>query len=421
MTTGTERKFSNLQEAGEQIRQEYNQLQARVTQGVQKPFELGEMIHHTQLEGVKFRRNPLAEEAEQITLEWAQLHGIYSPKYAEGSLTMGAFLHPEGPGILVKDDEESALLDRLVLILKTYALLFYFDDWMGNDRLKFVSETPDGEGAIEEQTETHVETERLEVLKGLGQLFSLPIDQLDSNFSATHPAVIAAHELLRDLSHQSDPRWFATFHQSLTKHLAAALASQNNERYTYDEFKTVRNDVAGMLVTVDFLEFASGQYIEWNTLPAHLKTSLEKIARAVAWIGSLSNDLFSFEKEVVDSEDGFNIVPVLLLNNLVPDLTTAIVYSLALTRQEIQQFAAECEIARQELEAVFSALDLEQATAIAAYIRQAEAAVHAAWAWQLATDRYTHPERKSIFYETDKETRLQANVYGKLKLAQPYK
>jgi hypothetical protein len=404
-------QLQTLQDAGDFVREQHAELLGYVTKGIMKPFRLAEMIEGTKIESLPFVRHPSAIGAELATTIWAQDHQVFSQKYAGGSLTMGAFLHPLGPSEFVRDDHESPLFDRLVAILKTYALLFYFDDRIGNDRLKFV---PPGQktGKIQEQ---------YIILSGLTQLFRTPVKELSTLAPPAHHAVAATLDVLRELQRLSDPTWFQNFFISLQKHLAAALTPHNHQHYTYPEFQVVRNDVAGMWLSVEFCELASGLYVDWKHIPLHVGVIFTEISQRAAWIGSLSNDLFSFHKEVILSLDGFNVIPILILNNHASNLMNAIWEAIRLTKVEIVAFEKSVAGARQVLNSASSrSIDSAQRVALHAYIRQAEAIVHASWAWQLATDRYTNPDEPSIFLETDRKYREQNGYYGKLKLAQPY-
>ncbi len=348
------------------------------------------------------RRNPFAVASEQRVEKWAKTHGIWSEAYSPDTNTMGAYLHPFTPNKEILD-----------VINQMYALLFHFDDFYGNDIQKDLKDPQKKRGKL--------------MMKELVELID-SVDDIDNETSAhtlsQFGLVNAAKEFLlklKTLAH--NPVWFANFIKVLKEHLQYAIVDQNDfaldENLGYEENMTVylkrRNAISGMFVTTEFMELATGKYIQWDALSPKMSTLCNDIKELTAFIGSIGNDLFSFEKECVYRRDIFNSVPLTMIFYPEFTLLQAIQKCLEFMNENCQKFLDICKQIEDEISD--PEFPENQKEAIISYVEQALSASIATWNWELDTDRYSN--MKSIFLQTLVSWRKKFGFQGKLRSGVP--
>jgi len=373
----------------ERLFAEYDELLSKVEQDEASALDLA-VMKIAQWEP-DFRRNPDAEVVEQQTEAWARHHGIWKEGYSEHTNTMGAYLHPEtaSPRILNAID-------------KTYLILFYIDDTFSNELQKDLS--PEERTAGEQ------------IMRELFQLIASQ-DRLGQLPSSRFGVVNATRELIQDLQELADPAWLERFMVDLVKHLEDTAQDQNEqaigEKFTRLTFLERRNDISGMFVTNWYMEFATGQYLPREVLPLQVSQLCERINYLCAIIGGTANEFYSFEKEVIDHRDEFNIIPITMINNPEMGLMAAITDCMEFLNQSSQELLEVSD----QLTQLLPSLPAEQAKPVQEYLRQARFVALASWFWELDTDRYQR--QRSIFQQTALQWRQAHGYTGKLRSGQP--
>ena len=147
-----------------------------------------------------------------------------------------------------------------------------------------------------------------------------------------------------------------------------------------------------------WVEFSDGRFLDWELLKKYsLSLKVERIHWLSAAFGALSNDLFSFEKEVVDNSSDSNLVAIVAMNKPYLSLQAAIEESSEIVRNVVMELVAlldsmPAELAR--LEATHPALAETLSTHLKGLVRF----IQASWLWQLHAKRYKRA--RSIWHET---------------------
>ncbi|MFF0458613.1 terpene synthase family protein [Nocardia africana] len=120
------------------------------------------------------------------------------------------------------------------------------------------------------------------------------------------------------LGKHADPLWVQEFKTLTVAHLVPAIRGQNanTRRHVLDvvDYVALRNQVSGMFPAIALCEVARGASLHWNYIAAAgLADDYPALQRLTAEFGALWNDIFSFEKEVINDRSDFNHVSILLL------------------------------------------------------------------------------------------------------------
>jgi len=311
-----------------------------------------------------FRPNPHAAASEADVERFARRHGVWVEKGGDHYNSMTAYLHPT-------PDEQ-----RLTIIGKSYAVMFFMNDTIGREKLGHMSAAQKQEvrgvvGRIDKLLETGT------LPPGAGRLEE------------------AARESLEEIRQSSPPAWFGRCMAVFKEHIAQSFHDKNARAQakvpTVDEYIESRLHVAGMYVTIEFMELGDDQFIPWaEVAELGLTAQIRRLQWLCAAIGALMNDVFSFEKEFVAEGSDFNLVPVIAMNAAESGLHHALTEAARMVRAYVVEFrdlAAVLEARRKQLATDHPAL----ASALAAHIRSLTGSVHATWAWQSVTDRYRSP------------------------------
>jgi hypothetical protein len=147
-----------------------------------------------------------------------------------------------------------------------------------------------------------------------------------------------------------------------------------------------------------WVEFSDGQFLEWNKLKAvALTQKLERLHWLTAAFGALSNDLFSFEKEVVDSNSDSNLVAIIALNNPGMPLKEAIYRASEIVRDQVLELISLLDTLKREMRQL-DQTNPALAGRVTTHLRGIVRFVQASWLWQLHARRYKRAQ--SIWVET---------------------
>ena len=213
---------------------------------------------------------------------------------------------------------------------------------------------------------------------------------------------VANVQVLKYLKKTSPTRWFNQFIELYLRHVETAHrnnnAGANGHIPTIDEYIDDRCHMAGMHHVISLIEYSEGAFLHWSWLEKNrLAKKLKRLQHVTAAIGGSSNDLFSFEKEVLDNGSDSNLVAVVALNH--PELTFAevLLKSTSIVREMIGEFSREMTIMRKAVLDLYLENELEAST-LSTHLDGLERCVKASWIWQLHTPRYKR--EKSIWVET---------------------
>lgn len=190
--------------------------------------------------------------------------------------------------------------------------------------------------------------------------------------------------------------------ETCTYNLNDCVSSPN---YSIDNYITDRCVDGGMFPAIQMIEYANNTYLAEETLTSAL---IEEMVELVAKIGTLANDLFSYEKEVIDECSRFNLLWV-FMNKENLSFDEAVDASMRLINGYVDQFI--------DAEQRFSASKNRLGKMSQSFVLGLREQVIATWHWQLSTNRY-RSERSPFkelstlhqFYNADlTKRRIQSN------------
>lgn len=222
------------------------------------------------------KKNPHAARAEtQATIACQELN-IKLDNFDDYN-TMSSYLFP------------TADYNELLAIIMLNNLLFYIDDL--HDR--------NVEGVMDNVTRRNMFEDIIEVFKtGL----------IKDSTSLMQAAGFGIRELFMPYA---DKRWLKRLIENTQKHFIATTYNvsdiQDIGRLTVDKYIELREHDSGMVPTVDLIEFANNFYMPQDLLDNEV---IQKAISCTTRSAALMNDLFSYEKEVIDLDSDFNLIAI---------------------------------------------------------------------------------------------------------------
>lgn len=315
-----------------------------------------------------FVPHPDIAELKRTTIDFGKEFGILLPN-AEHYVTCAMFLFPAAP------------MDKIIRLSKNYAVDFYLNDTMGRE----------AKPTTEEKQRLYEIRDRLAAVG----------DDLEpiGNISTAEKANLT---VLGEIAATSPTRWFHGFLTQYLHHIDVAHQTYDAASLGYvpriEEYIDRRSAISGMPHTITLIEYAADNYLNWLALrDAGLKAELEKINQTVALVGALTNDLFSFEKEVIDHGTDSNLVMVVLLNNFRMKLAEAIQLSGTIIRDLLADYSRLEKVIRTKA-AECPGLSADDRVILLTYLDGLKSVLQACWTWQTATKRYKR--KSSIWQET---------------------
>jgi len=182
------------------------------------------------------------------------------------------------------------------------------------------------------------------------------------------------------LSHTSE-LWLQRLVTSNLAHLKASTHTIediiNSNADVVQGYINLRLLDAGMHPTIDGLEFARDIMLSDEIINSEYLRDMREI---VSKIGALSNDLFSYTKEIVHTESRFNLVCV-LEDYGGYSFEHAVMKSIEIVNESIDQFYAKTQqIPKWD--------DKQINKDVAIYVEGLRDIVIACWHWQISTNRY---------------------------------
>jgi Terpene synthase family 2, C-terminal metal binding len=317
-----------------------------------------------------FSAYPQSEKLIGIAEQFGRNHGVWQG-HTRYYINCAALLYP------------NATADRMLTIMKNLTLGFYLNDVMGRDVFQFLS--------LEEQ---------LSAEKMISRMAGLDADlELAEGASAIEEANAI---VLGEFRAQSTKEWFWRFQRLYTHHVDITHRDGNTwaEGSVPDVFEYIerRCHTAGMNHIVLWVEFSDGQFLEWALLKeVGLAQKMERLHWLTAAFGALSNDLFSFEKEVVDRDSDSNLVAIISLNDPRVPLKEAIFQASEIVQNYVLELMSLLEVLKGEMRKLDQTNPVF-AGRLTAHVRGIVRFVQASWLWQLHAGRYKRSS--SIWVET---------------------
>jgi hypothetical protein len=307
------------------------------------------------------RVHPQWEEVEGIVDDISQKLDIILPHY-DNYKTMPYFIFPE------------TSVERLVALSVFSNLLYYIDDCY--DRHK---------------TDPHPETADLpRIFKQTIKIFCQGDAAMPAERHRLYDVARALHDYFLELSNDA---WFHRFTHALAAHLISTTQGTSTtglKQYaSAEEYFHIRELDGGIWTTMYSIEFAADCYLP---IEIHEHPHIRRMGLLCGRVATLSNDLFSYEKEVIQMGSEFNLIVVLMQTESLT-FEQAVHSAIQSMNNDIHEFIEACASVPD-----FGDEDLNCAVQI--YIQGLYALMGATWHWQMNTDRYRSPESPFVELRT---------------------
>ncbi|OMP80027.1 terpene synthase family protein [[Flexibacter] sp. ATCC 35208] len=304
------------------------------------------------------------------TASFGERYQILLPD-ADAYITCCMFLFPNAPQ------------ENILLLSKNYAVDFYLNDKMGRDV----------KPSSQEMKELYEIRDRLATLTTDLKLYP--------NASA---AEIANIEVLKQISDLSPSQWFNKFLKQYLNHIDIAHQPydivRNGNMQSIEDYIRIRVEISGMPHTVTLIEFAHSNFLDWELLESiGLADDMRKLNEIVSYVGALTNDFFSFEKEVIDRQSDSNLIFVVLINNFRMRLDEAIEVAGHIISNLLNDYENSLTQIRDRLNV--SNISEVSKNQINKYLNGLKSVLQACWTWQTYTQRYKRTY--SLWEETRKK------------------
>lgn len=314
-----------------------------------------------------FVPHPEIAELIKSTTSFGEKYGILLPD-ADAYITCAMFLFP------------AATIEKIILLAKNYAVDFYLNDKMGRDAKP-----------------TNQEMKMLYEIRDRLALIGHDL-KLEAKASLAEKANI---EVLQQIENFSPKEWFDNFLHLYLSHIN--IAHQPYDLVTLkhiqsvEEYINMRADISGMPHTVSLIEYAMSVFLDWDLLAKiGIAEEVRKVNELVSYIGALTNDLFSFEKEVIDNGSDSNLIFIVLVNNFRMRLDEAIGVAGHIIRNLLNDYINSIAIINDRLN--HSTISVISKNEISKYLSGLKSVLQACWMWQTFTLRYKRPS--SLWLET---------------------
>jgi len=257
------------------------------------------------------------------------------------------------------------------------------NDTYGRDLFKSLSEAQQGAAAAVIERMSHL-NENMDLIAG-----AQPIERANA-------------KMLAEIRDSSPKAWFSEFLRLYNYHLEVTHRNCNTSALGYvpniTQYVDMRYHTSGMPHIVLLLEYAEANFLDWGWLnDAGLTPSLQRLHWLIAAFGCLSNDLFSFEKEVIDNGADANLLAAIALNEPSWQLTEVIYHAATMVKDILREYFDLLSGIRKQVKGLYAAFPVET-SGINQHLDCIERCVQASWMWQVHTQRYKRVN--SIWEET---------------------
>jgi hypothetical protein len=325
-----------------------------------------------------FKPHPYAATLKKTAKEFCEKHGLWLPG-SDYYLSCALYLFPSAPPF------------RMLPIIKNNAIDFYLNDVMGREVFP------------------NLPKEKQNYYSAIKKRMSSLVESLQPRVQEEEPVEVANLLTLRELEYLAPASWFTHFLELFCYHIMLAHQNCNSNATSYildvEEYMKQRAHISGMPHTVKLIEFSTSSFIHHDELTRFgILSDFERLNWVVSFIGCLMNDLFSFEKEVVDHGSDSNLIAVLMLNDFEMDLTTALKKACAIVQNLLAEFSILVQRIENQMADILDESGITLKEKLAAYLFGAKRCVQACWTWQVYTKRYKRST--SIWKETSTEAIL---------------
>ncbi|MBO9728725.1 MAG: hypothetical protein J7623_08815 [Chitinophaga sp.] len=318
----------------------------------------------------KLYPHPQSDEIIRIAQAFCEEHNIWCEN-ARHYITCELYLYPD------------AQFDRMLAMVENNAIDYYLNDVAGRDLFGHLK-------ATEQQDARNL----MKRMASVDHHLSLP-----ENATPVEKANIY---ILKFMKETSPAAWFEEFLQLYCYHIDVTHKDGNSDALghipTVEEYIGLRCHTSGMHHIVLLIEYADGNFLnkEWCAA-AGIDVYLQRVNFLTAAFGCLSNDLFSFEKEVIDNSTDANLLMAIALNH--PDYSFPEVINSA--AKIVQDVLVELLDLMDKINVQLSlapAADADKIARLHQHLKGIDKCVQASWLWQVYTKRYKRPA--SIWVET---------------------
>ncbi len=251
-----------------------------------------------------------------------------------------------------------APINKMVNAVVTYDVLYFLDDFFGEDTNKGL----------------------LVDLKKVLAIWAGNTQYSDSNTKIDN-LYKSIFYISNSIKKDSPSYFFNKYTQSITEHLSYSLKSIPYT--TVDEYIAIRLYTGGMFPVIDLIEYIHSIYISPEILN---KVSLiKKLREQCALIGALSNDLFSYAKE---KHSNYNLINAYLLSNEADNYNDAVNKSII----KVNTIHSEFQLTLERIVQKSTELNPTHRAIVLKYIDAINVIVSSSYHWQKSTKRYLHSE-----------------------------
>ena len=315
-----------------------------------------------------FSMHPDSEVLKKSIQEFGETNECWLPG-AKHHISCALYLYP------------AADTYRMFCMMKNLTLGFYLNDVMGRDTFALL---PAGRQASARE-------------------MILRMSRLDSTLvvgEGAEPLEVVNAEILREFRDHSPQWWFEQFlevyryHIGIT-HMDGNVAAQGRIP-GITEYMDYRCHLGGVHHILMWIEFSDGAFLDWEKLRGFgLAQPLKRLHWVTAAFAGLSNDLFSFEKEVIDNASDSNLAMIIALNDNSYTLGDAIGRAAGIVKALFLELLSLLDFFAAETEKL---TDRPLAMQLRAHREGIVRCVQAIWLWHCYSGRYKRPE--SLWVET---------------------
>ena len=318
----------------------------------------------------EFSMHPESEVLKERIREFGEANGCWLPG-AKHHISCALYLYP------------GADTYRMFCMMKNLTLGFYLNDVMGRDTFHHL---PAGAQAS-------------------ARAMILRMSQLDAALrleADADPLEVVNVEILREFRDHSPQWWFEQFLEVYRYHIGITHTDGNvvaqGRIPGITEYMDYRCHLGGVHHILMWIEFSDGAFLDWEKLRRYgLAQPLKRLHWVAAAFAGLSNDLFSFEKEVIDNGSDSNLVMIIALNEDEYTLEDAIGRAAGIVKGLLLELLSLLDFFDVEAGKLMAA-DRQSGMQLRAHREGIVRCVQAVWLWHCYSGRYKRAE--SLWVET---------------------
>lgn len=318
----------------------------------------------------EFSMHPDSEMLKERIREFGEANGCWLPG-AKHHISCALYLYP------------GADTYRMFCMMKNLTLGFYLNDVMGRD------------------TFAHLPADR----QASARAMTLRMSQLDAELRVdadADPLELVNAGILREFRDHSPQWWFEQFLEVYRYHIGITHTDGNvvaqGRIPGITEYMDYRCHLGGVHHILMWIEFSDAAFLDWEKLRRYgLAQPLKRLHWVVAAFAGLSNDLFSFEKEVIDNGSDSNLVMIVALNEEGYTLEDAIGRCAGIVKALLLELLSLLEFLAVESGKLMET-DRSLGLQLRAHREGVVRCVQAVWLWHCYSGRYKRAE--SLWIET---------------------